>query len=270
MSIITTFENFKDLVNENTTSIMIGAGVASFIAGSYFVGKGVLKADKILKEKQEENPEEDIPTSETVKTYVICLFPAIILIVGGTVLVITANAMDIKDKAALGAVAVAGNDKLKEYKKKVEEKLGVKKADEIRKDIAADKVRTIDTDTADIIMTGKGNTLFCDCQSGRLFRSSIESIRRGVNDANEELLRRAKVMNRTLDVDTNVWLNLNDIYGFFGLPEIDAGKFLGVNLQDDGLFKITEPFEVVETANGVRCILLEYEVNPIQDYHMWY
>ena len=252
MSVITFFENFKDLIEDNTTSFMIGAGLISTVAGSYFVGKGVLKADRILREKKEENPEEEITRTETAKTYAICLFPAIILITGGAILIITANAMDIKEKAALGAVAVAGNDKFKEYRQKVEEKLGVKKANEIRRDIATDKVSAIDTNTADIIFTGKGNTLFYDCQSGRLFYSSIEAVRRAVNDLNKELLQRAKAMNRGLDVDTNVWVNLNDFYTLLGLPEIESGKMLGINLQDDGLLEIGDPFEITETANGVR------------------
>lgn len=266
MNIIrTTFEKLGTFINDNTTTVMTGIGIGGFLAASYFVGKGVLNADRRLREAKEKDPEVEISTGEIVKVYTISLLPAIILIVGSTAIIITANALEVKDKTALGALVVAGEQKFKDYKNKMKEELGEKKEKEFSSEIQAKQVREVDSRTINVVSTGKGDTLFYDEQTGTYFESSIPAVRSAVNLLNSELLERAQRMNCGLDVDTNVYVTLNDFRGFLGLEPIKFGDYIGYGLQEGGLFDVEEPFTVVETQDGRRCILLQYEMYSIAD-----
>jgi hypothetical protein len=268
----TTFKNLGNFINENTSTVMTGVGVGGLIATGVLSGTGALNADRRLREAREKNPEVELGKVEVFKTYAICLLPAVLVGAASIGMIIGANVLDMKDKAALGAMVVAGEKKFKDYKSKVEEKLGVKKEKELSKEIVTDEIRNFDATTAAIEDTGNGNTLFKDCQTGGYFKSSIEAVRRAVNDLNYELISRAQKYNNGLDIDTDVYVTLNDFRGFLGLKEVECGKFIGYGLQESGSFEIEEPFTVVETKDGQKCILLQYDMYSLRekDWRQWH
>jgi hypothetical protein len=65
---------------------------------------------------------------------------------------------------------------------------------------------------------------------------------------------------------------MNDWRLLLGLEEVESGKFLGHGLQEHGLFEIEEPFTITETNDGRKCILLQYDMFPLneKDWRKWY
>ena len=77
----------------------------------------------------------------------------------------------------------------REYKAKVVEQIGAKKADKIEEELAQDKLDKNPANEKTVVLTGKGQYLCFDSFSSRYFRSDIESIRKIENVFNQRLLR---------------------------------------------------------------------------------
>jgi hypothetical protein len=97
----------------------------------------------------------------------------------------------------------------------------------------------------EVIVTGKGETLFYDSLSGRYFKNDMENIRKAQNDFNSELL-------------TEMYKPLNEFYHYISLQDTELGKNLGWDT--DGLLDIH--FSAKIASNGVPCIVLEYRLQP--------
>ena len=259
----TTFKSIGNFVNDNTSSIMTGVGIGGMATSAILAGKGAIKADRIIREAKVEPSK-----SEKFAIYAKATAPAIIVGVLGASLIVGSDILDMKEKAALGALYVSADQKLKDYKNKVKEKLGDKKEEDISKEVNEEKVRKMDFTSTSIPSTGHGNTLFVDCMTGYPFESSFEHVRQAVNDFNEDLVNRATKANFGLDVDTDVCANLNDFRGHLGLDEIDMGKYIGIKLCEDGQLRVNLT-DIIELEDGRHAVLMEYEMHPIQDWRQW-
>ena len=74
-------------------------------------------------------------------------------------------------------------------------------------------------------MTGKDTTLCYDAMFGRWFRSDVDTIIRAVNEINRKI------------VAGDMYASLNEFYDEVGLPPVEAGEYLGWNI-DDGTIEI--------------------------------
>lgn len=83
-----------------------------------------------------------------------------------------------KQKAVLVAAATVSENQLQEYKDKVKELFGERKATQVEDEITADQIRKRLEEDPTIIETGHGSDMFFDTFSGQFFRSNIDYIRR--------------------------------------------------------------------------------------------
>ena len=267
MSFFTTFLNgTKDFLNDNVSSIMTGVGIGAMGTSAVLAGTGAIKADRKIREAEVEPSK-----SEKFAIYGKNLAPAVVVGILGASLIVGSDILDMKEKAALGALYVSADQKLKSYKEKVKEKIGEKKEKDISHEVNAEKVKSMNLTTSGasgVVNTGHGQTLFVDSQFGTAFLSSFEHVRQSVNDFNEELVLRATKANHGLDVDTDVCANNNDFRTLLGLPEVDAGKFIGIQLCRDGQLRV-DLTDIVELDDGSHAVLVDYEMFPIQDWRTW-
>jgi hypothetical protein len=110
----------------------------------------------------------------------------------------------------------------------------------------------------DIIVTGKGQTLFFDPLSHRYFYSSIEKIRRAENKLNKEINTDPFGAGRTI----------NDFYDEIGIPNTATGDALGWNL-NVGLIDIYLSYQGGDEGTeyeDVPCAVINFHNPPRYEF----
>ena len=151
-----------------------------------------------------------------------------------------------KQIAALSAAYTLSEKALEKYTSKAEEMLGKKKALSITDEVNQDKVNANPPKSDTIINTGRGQVLCYDDYSGRYFYSDPESIRKTVNDINEQLLG-------------DYFVSLNEFYDGLGLANIKLGDDIGF-CSDDGQLCVS--WSATLTKDNIPCLVLNYDVSP--------
>ena len=228
---------------KNSPSILTGLGVAGAIGTAVLAGKTSIAAYK----KYEEVKDKDV--KEQVKEIAPLYFPVAIMCGVTVACIIGANHENLRRNAALAAAYAMSADDIREYRTKVEEKLGKKKSTDIRDEMALERITKNPPREDLVIATGNGDQLCYDSMSGRYFKSDMEAIRHAVNDLNQELTQ-------------NLRMSLNDFYYMLGLPEIVLGRELGWNgASIEGQLNVI--FSSQLTPDGKPCLVIEYDVYPI-------
>ena len=153
-------------------------------------------------------------------------------------------------QAAMASVYSVTERAFREYRDKVEETLGETKEQEIRDDIAEDKIKENPPQESNIIVTGDGEHLMYDELSGRYFRSTIEKVRQAQNSINA-------------DVINDMYASLNDFYRLIGLSINGYGEEVGWST--DNMLDIHFSAQVSE--NSEPAIVLMYDREPIRGYY---
>ena len=229
-----------DFASKNSPSILAGLAICGTVTTAVMAGKGVLKAERVLREHEMDDDltEKDIfedesgshevvyyrqPTKkEKLKLTWKCYIPAVLM--GGATIacIISGNTISMRRNAALAAAYSLSEEAAREFKEKVVETLGEKKVKKIDQAIAEDKVKDIDERIDkyyDLIPnTGHGNDIIKDLCTGQIFISSIQNVDSAINLVNQKLLEE--------DV-----ASVSDFYNYMGLDRDDQqfkfGDFLG-------------------------------------------
>lgn len=175
---------------DNTPTILTAIGVTGTIATAVLVGKASFKAADILDLAERQNEiEPDLNELEfqnkvrlTWKLYIPAATTGAVTIA----CIVTANRVSSRRAAALATAYSISQEAFREYKDKVFEKLGEKKEQAVRDEIAQDRVN--DVPEATFVMLGEGSVPCLDMHSGRIFDCDVETIRQAVNDINFKLL----------------------------------------------------------------------------------
>ena len=217
----------KMTVSKHSPEILTGVGIAGMIGTSIIAVKATPKALKLIEAKKKELEVEKLTVIDTVKVTWKCYLPAAITGVTSTACLIGASSVNARRNAALMTAYNISRTAMTEYKDKVVESIGDKKEKLIRDEIVKEKVDKDQGYNREIIMTGKDTTLCYDVMFGRWFRSDLDTIIRAVNEINR------KIVTGTFDM----YASLNDFYDELGLPPVEAGDYLGWNI-DDGDIEI--------------------------------
>ena len=197
-------------------------------------------------EKKKDLEKEQLSPVETVKTCWSCYVPAAVTGGFSIACLIGANSVHLKRNAALATAFTLSETTLKEYKEKVAEKIGQKKEQDIRDEIAKDKITRDPVSSNEVILTGKGNTLCYDAVSGRYFRSDRDKIDKALNELNRRMM-------------SEMYISLNDFYDEIGLSRIGLGDVLGWNIEKGF---ISPEFSYQGAEDGTPCLVISYLVDP--------
>lgn len=160
--------------------------------------------------------------------------------------VIWAHSLDNKRYAALATVYSLAQNGLREYQEKIIETIGEKKEKLVRAEISQDRLDRDPVTDKQVIMSGKGQTLFYDTLSGRYFKNDLENVRRIINDFNKTLLN-------------EMYLQLNEFYDDLGLEHTTLGDTLGWSTE----YGMLEVNFTAKIANDKEpCIVLNYAFEP--------
>ena len=160
--------------------------------------------------------------------------------------IVAANSIGLRRNAAIAGLYKLSESALSEYREKVVEFVGEDDEREIRRRISEDRGDNPRLEPGQVYVTGAGDVLCLDSLSGRYFKSSVEKIRKLVNDFNHDLLG-------------GVYTTLNDWYDLIGLKHTVLGRTLGWDATGK-LLDVTFGSTIAES--GELCLVLEYRVGP--------
>ena len=238
----------KSFGAEHSPAILTGLGIAGMIFTVVEAVRATPKALRLIEEATEDIPEPK--PVDKVRACWKCYVPTAVSGAASIAVLIFANRAGEKQRAALSAAYTIAETSLSEYRRKVEEKLGRRKDETIRDEVAKDKLAANPLSSKEVIITGKGEVLCYDSVSGRYFRSDIEKLRRSENMLN-------------LRLREEMFVSLNELYSEIGLPPIDVGEKLGWNIEKG---YIEMRFTYGPAENDEPCLILGYDVQPYYHY----
>ncbi len=244
-------------IERESPAILTGLGITGIATTAILAVRATPKALDLLEEErakryQDESKREPISKIDTIKIIWKCYLPATLIGIGTAACFIGAHSINLRRNAALAGLYTVSEAALKEYQEKVIEVIGKNKEEKIHDAIVADRLIENPVSKNEVIITGKGETLFFDTWSGRYFKSDMETVRRAQNNLNQKLLGGG-----------TMYLPLNDLYEELGLENIDAGNGIGWSF-DYGMLDIKFNSKITDT--GVPCIVVEYKIYPKQFY----
>ena len=259
------FTDLGKAARKHSPEILTGIGIAGMLSTTVLAVRATPKALMLIEEKKREKKfavikdggDPDLTRLEVIKVAWKPYIPAAVTGVASIACLVGASSVNARRNAALAAAYALSESTLADYKEKVVETIGEKKAQEVKDAIAKDKVENDPVSRKEVAITDKGETLCYDALSGRYFKSDIEYIRRAVNNLNERLL-----------FDTHI--SLNEYYDEIGLEEIfPMGENLGWTVDPDSANKGLIELEFSsQLAEGTPCLVVGFSNAPRYDYEM--
>jgi hypothetical protein len=245
----------RHLAHENKSVLLTAVGVVGTVSTAVLTGRASFKAAEVIREEQRDlrDPSDIALPDFDLKTKINLVWTLYIPPVGVGALTIAAivfaNRIDAQKAAALAAAYGVSERTLQEYREKVLEKLGEKKEQAIRDEIAQDRVNRDPVENKQVIIAGSGEVLCYDNISGRYFQSSVEEIKTAENKVNWELLHHNQA-------------SLSFFYEQIGLPPTRHSDEVGWN--SNNLLEVM--FNTTMSSDKRPCITLDFVVGPTTDY----
>ena len=241
-------------LSKHSPEILVGFGIAGMITTTVLAVKATPKALCLMEEKKKELDVDKLTPVETVKTTWKCYVPAAVSGVASVACIIGANTVNIRRNAALATAYKLSETAFTEYREKVVETIGEKKERVVRDKVSEEQIKNNPISKTDVIITGRGNTLFYDNHSARYFYSDLEKIKKAEN-----------VLNKRILCDPfDAGVTLNDFYREIGLPETTVGERLVWNV-NIGLIDIYPSAQMADEGSdheGEPCIVINYNIPP--------
>lgn len=240
-NILRTSERF---VGNNSPAILTGIGVAGTVATAVLTGKASVRAHEILREEPVTTPQDKVKL--VWKEFVPPVLVGSVTITS----IVFANRIGTRRAAALAAAYSVSEKAFSEYKEKVVEKIGEKKEQVIKDEVAQKQVLDKPQKTSDVIVVGDNEILVYEPLNDRYFKSTMERLMQAQNKVNHERLNQN-------------YISLNDFYNAAGLKTTGMGEQLGWNLDH----ALELDFSTVLTEDNRPCLVMGYVFPPIPDYY---
>ena len=261
MSKITLSKIARDVrlsLSKHSPEILIGIGIAGMITTTVLAVKATPKAIQLIEEKKDELEVDDLAPVEVVKATWKCYVPAAVSGAVSIACIIGSNSVNARRNAALATAYKLSETTLTEYRDGVLETIGEKKERAVRDKVSKKQIENNPVNQTEIIVTGKGRTLFFDPLSSRYFYSDLEKIKRAENKLNKDII--------CDPFESGV--TINDFYEEIGIPTTATGDSLGWK-RADYLIDIYPSAQMAEEGSeheGEPCIVLNFSNPPKYDF----
>ena len=224
---------------------LIGVGIGGFISAAVMAGKASVKANQII-DDTEYYENKDLSLSEKVKATWKCYIPTAIVIAGSTYAILMGTNILNKKNASLMASAGALAETLNLYSDKVKEVVGEEKADEIRKEVAKERVAR--KSAGPKLYSNNDDDILCfDNISGTYFISNMAKLKDIEHELNKRMLNENYVL-------------LNEYYEEIGLDSCYIGSVMGWHI-DRGFIDLD--FDSMVTKDGKLALVVDHNVLPV-------
>ena len=235
----------------------MGIGITGMITTTVLAVKVTPKALMLIDDKRDELEVDTLTPLETVKATWKCYIPAAVTGTVSVACLIGSNSVNAKRNAALATAYKLSETAFAEYRDKVVDVIGEKKEKIVKDKISEDKIKETPITKTEVIITGKGQTLFFEPLSSRYFYANIDLIKRAENKLNKEIIHDPFDDGRTV----------NDFYEEIGLPTTATGDNLGWKI--GYLIDIYPSAQMAEEGTeheGEPCIVLNYSNPPKYEF----
>lgn len=222
----------QDNIVKHAPTILAVFGGIGVVASVCLASKAAVDSKENIEEAREkhreevDDPEADISFGDKAVIYAKAYWPTAVMVAATEACIYGSNHINNKRLAALGAAYILKEADFKEYKQKVEEIVGGKKAQEIKDNIMQQHVN--ETDTSNVVQSNNINIpkglkmdLWWDEVSKRYFYSNIDYVRRAEIKANAQL-------------QTDGFVSVNDIYEWLGIETVPLMENDGWDLEKHG------------------------------------
>lgn len=240
---------------KHSPEILTGIGITGMTTAIIMAVRATPKALAILDDAARENDPESnpdieylpkmFPAKDVVKLTWKCYIPAAVTGTVSIACLVGASRVSAKRNAALATAYTLSEAALKEYQEKVVETIGEKKEQTVRDKVAKDHIDKNPVSNNEVIVTGKGDTLFYDLISKRYFKSDIEKVRKAENVLNKRMMN-------------EMWITLNEYFYEIGLSGTPFGEEFGWDV-DKGFIELS--FSAQLTEDETPCIAVGH-MNP--------
>lgn len=245
--------NIQAFVNRNSAQILAGVGIGCSIGAVGFAVKGTIKAVDIVRDLEKEKGEK-LTKKEIVKATWKQYAPAVGLVAVGTGCMIGSVNVSMRKLATMSAAYAMSEKSFKEYKDKAVDLIGENKEEEIRGAIAQDHINENPPSDPLVLNGTNGGTLCLDLYSGQYFWSDADTIRRTVNELNNELVH-------------DFYISLNDYYVRLGMNEVKDGNDLGWNIVNGDLMGVEFTTELGPGNQPV--LVVDFTTAPFPNYRQY-
>jgi len=233
----------EQVIRQNSPAILAGLGATGVVVTAYFAHRSGYQTG-YRQAHHDEHGGRSISKKEWVKENWKTYIPPV---VAGTVSVgciIGSARIGNRRTAAITAAYSLSEKAFQEYRDKVTEKMGARKEQNVRDEIAQERVAN-NVPSRDIILMGGGDVLCCDLRTDRYFLSSVEQLKKAQNDVNFRVLQ-------------DGYAYLSDFYSMIGvyLPkESTYGYHMGWS-KEKGSMELT--FSTILADDTRPCVTINY------------
>jgi len=242
---------------DNSPTILTVIGVTGTVTTAILTGRASFKAAELIAHEQtKENirgHHQPLTTKDKMRLTWTLYIPAVgtgLLTCAATV---GANQIGTRRAAAVAAAYTISERAFTEYKEKVVEKLGESKEQNIRDEVAQDRVTRNPVGDREVIVTGGGDVLCYDAFTGRYFMSDMETLKKAQNDINYQIINQE-------------YASLSDFYNKIGIAPTAYSDEVGWN--NDKLLELKLTGTLSEDQKP--CISIDFAVSPVRDYYKLY
>jgi hypothetical protein len=243
-------------IDHNSASILTGLSVVGVVSTAVLAVRATPEALTRIRFFEEAEQSGYIPKPDYKATKIEAVkiawrpyIPAALMGTATIAAIIGSRTIDAKRNAALAAAYSLTERAYHEYKEKTVATLGEKKEDEMRTELNAERSSRA-LEPSMVIINDDSKVLFFDTLSGRHFQSEVETVRKAVNDINEQILH-------------HDYASLTDFYLKIGVGKTDMSDNLGWNTSKllevhFGPFAMSDPLR--------PALALEYQEMPKPDF----
>lgn len=240
--------------HKHSPEILIGIGIAGMGTAVVSAVKATPKAILLQQEAKEELGKSELTPVETVRATWKCYAPAAIMFTASAACIIGGTSVSLRRGAAFAAAYELSKTALDEYSEQVLEEVGEKKERDIREKVAEKRAQNtpMEKNMNNIIVPNDCTTRFMAPITNQRFYSTIERVRKAVNDANFRM--------RNSD-----YVSLNDLYDFLSdasatpVEHCELGYDIGWNLDSN---EIDFEYRAILDNDGAPTIVLECQLAP--------
>jgi hypothetical protein len=253
MTLALRFKQLEKLAVDNSPALLTAIGVVGTITTALLTHKAATKVEQIIcaKESVEGTHGEFMGRLKERAPLVWKLYiPPVV--VGSLTLasIVGSNRIGSKRAAAVAAAYTISEKAYSEYRERVVATIGDNKERAIRDDVVRARLAENPPSESNMVVIGSGDVRCHDMYSGRYFDSSVEEIKKAMNDTNYQ-------------INTHGYASLTDFYERIGLPRNIVSEEVGWT--SDKLMDIS--FTTILSEDGRPCVAITFSVSPVREYH---
>lgn len=241
-------------LNDNAPALLTAFGAVGVVGTAVLTGRATFRAAEVIREEQIDRNIEANHNSPLTKTEKVKLvWPLYIGAVSSGVLscgaIIMSHRISSRRAAMLAAAYALNEKKLEEYQEKVKEKLGIKKEKEARDEINQDQITRVADGGFEFANPLAGKVWIMEAYTGRPFLSTVETVKRAVNDINAEINDAGAV-------------RLSDFYDELKIPHVSTSDYFGFTREN----RLELDWTTGTSPNGdIAVHVFEYVNHPVMN-----